>query len=88
MASGKAEKSERAEKSDYRLLVSIVEARQLASKDRNGLSDPYCVLTMGKTIKKTKVIKANLNPRWDEQFVLCAPSSPCIARHSLAPAMT
>lgn len=59
------------EKGEYRVLVHVIEARQLASKDRNGRSDPYVVLTLAKAAKaKTKVIKGNLNPRWDEQHIL------------------
>ncbi|RWW76410.1 hypothetical protein BHE74_00015492 [Ensete ventricosum] len=36
--------------------------------DLNGLSDPYVKLQLGKHRAKTKVVKKNLNPVWDEEF--------------------
>ena len=36
--------------------------------DRNGFSDPYVKLTLCGKTHKSKTIKKNLNPRWDEGF--------------------
>ncbi|GJN03863.1 hypothetical protein PR202_ga21352 [Eleusine coracana subsp. coracana] len=36
--------------------------------DSNGFSDPYVKLQLGKQRFKTKVIKTNLNPTWDQEF--------------------
>ncbi|OEL18733.1 C2 and GRAM domain-containing protein [Dichanthelium oligosanthes] len=36
--------------------------------DSNGFSDPYVKLQLGKQRFKTKVIKVNLNPTWDQEF--------------------
>ncbi|KAG1327432.1 C2 and GRAM domain-containing protein [Cocos nucifera] len=36
--------------------------------DLNGLSDPYVKLQLGKQRAKTKVVKKNLSPVWDEEF--------------------
>nr|CAB3483345.1 unnamed protein product [Digitaria exilis] len=36
--------------------------------DSNGFSDPYVKLQLGKQRFKTKVIKMNLNPTWDQEF--------------------
>ncbi|KAJ0965300.1 hypothetical protein J5N97_026438 [Dioscorea zingiberensis] len=36
--------------------------------DLNGLSDPYVRLQLGRQRVKTKVIRKNLNPVWDEDF--------------------
>jgi len=48
--------------------VKIVEAEDLKACDANGSSDPYLVLCdeYQKRLHKTRIIKGNLNPRWDE----------------------
>lgn len=40
--------------------------------DTNGSSDPYCVSKMGKHRVKTKAIKKELNPVWNETFIFPA----------------
>jgi Ca2+-dependent lipid-binding protein len=44
--------------------------RNLAVKDITGTSDPYCVVTIEEQQFKTKTIKKNLDPVWDEEFRL------------------
>ena len=51
-----------------RLTVRVIEARNLQAMDSNGFSDPYVKLQLGKQRFKTKVIKMNLNPTWDQEF--------------------
>ncbi|XP_024443487.1 C2 and GRAM domain-containing protein At1g03370 isoform X2 [Populus trichocarpa] len=51
-----------------RLFVRVIEARNLPPTDPNGLSDPYAKLRLGKQKCKTKVVKKNLNPSWEEEF--------------------
>ncbi|GAU50961.1 hypothetical protein TSUD_378940 [Trifolium subterraneum] len=51
-----------------KLVVRVIEAKNLPAMDPNGLSDPYVRLQLGKQRFKTKVIKKNLNPKWDEEF--------------------
>jgi hypothetical protein len=48
--------------------IKIIEAEDLKAGDLNGLSDPYVVLgdEYQKRLAKTRIIYANLNPRWDE----------------------
>ena len=50
------------------LEVCVVEARGLAAMDRNGLSDPYCVLHCGAVECRTRTIFKSLNPKWGESF--------------------
>ena len=50
------------------LHVYLSHATGLKSADRNGLSDPYVKLSLGKHKSKSKTIKKTLNPRWDEDF--------------------
>lgn len=51
-----------------RLLVRVIEAKNLPPTDPNGLSDPYVKLQLGKHRFKTKVVKKSLNPNWGEEF--------------------
>ncbi|KDP35532.1 hypothetical protein JCGZ_08970 [Jatropha curcas] len=51
-----------------KLLVRVIEARNLPAMDLNGFSDPYVKVQLGKQRFKTKVVKKNLNPSWGEEF--------------------
>jgi Ca2+-dependent lipid-binding protein len=51
-----------------KLIVQVIEARDLLAMDNNGFSDPYVKLQVGKQRAKTKVINKSLNPIWDEEF--------------------
>ncbi|XP_063220892.1 protein unc-13 homolog 4B isoform X3 [Bacillus rossius redtenbacheri] len=53
--------------------VEVIEARDLAPKDANGLCDPFCTLylTSANTHRyNTSVKSATLNPVWEEHFSL------------------
>ncbi|ELR10781.1 uncharacterized protein ACA1_107980, partial [Acanthamoeba castellanii str. Neff] len=58
------------------LHVQVVEARNLAAKDRNGFSDPYCVLLFGKQKQQTRHIRKTLNPAWGEPFQFATTADP------------
>lgn len=51
-----------------RLTVRVIGARNLRAMDSNGFSDPYVKLQLGRQRFKTKVVKMNLNPTWDQEF--------------------
>ena len=48
-----------------RLNVWVVQARNLPSADTNGYSDPFCKVKCCSVVKRTKIVKRTLNPRWD-----------------------
>jgi Ca2+-dependent lipid-binding protein len=50
----------------------VIEARNLMAADDNGLSDPYCLLSLGSSKARTRVIKKDLNPRWNQGFRMYA----------------
>ncbi|PIA26434.1 hypothetical protein AQUCO_09300023v1 [Aquilegia coerulea] len=51
-----------------KLIVKVIEGRNLRAMDLNGSSDPYVRIQLGKQKFRTKVVKKNLNPFWGEDF--------------------
>ncbi|CAN4089957.1 unnamed protein product [Withania somnifera] len=51
-----------------KLLVRVIEARNIPALDPNGFSDPYVKLSLGKQKFRSKVVKKCLNPSWCEEF--------------------
>ncbi|KAM5356991.1 hypothetical protein ACJZ2D_016725 [Fusarium nematophilum] len=47
------------------LRVSIIKAKDLAAKDRNGMSDPYLVVSLGDARVVTHDVPKTLNPEWN-----------------------
>ncbi|OAA50721.1 Phosphatidylserine decarboxylase [Cordyceps fumosorosea ARSEF 2679] len=47
------------------LKVVVMKARNLAAKDRNGMSDPYLVLRLGDARAVTHAVPKTLNPEWN-----------------------
>src|SRR5690242_17836723 len=53
-----------------RLLVHVVEAKNLPAMDWNGSSDPFCLITLGKLQYKTDVQMKTLQPVWNSRHEL------------------
>ncbi|KAL4387711.1 hypothetical protein GQ457_09G025840 [Hibiscus cannabinus] len=54
--------------------VNVVKGTNLAVRDMVS-SDPYVMLTLGQQSVKTRVIKNNLNPVWNESLMLSIPDN-------------
>eukprot|EP00756_Hemistasia_phaeocysticola_P061405 Hpha_TRINITY_DN4886_c0_g1::TRINITY_DN4886_c0_g1_i1::g.20222::m.20222 len=54
---------------ERRVVVDIIQGRDLMKADLFGLSDPYAIITYGSEVRKTAVQKKTLNPTWNERFV-------------------
>ncbi|KAJ8550049.1 hypothetical protein K7X08_033756 [Anisodus acutangulus] len=52
------------------LRIRIIRGINLAIRDLRS-SDPYVVVRMGKQKLKTRVVKNNVNPEWNEDLTLC-----------------
>ncbi|KAF9596870.1 hypothetical protein IFM89_013918 [Coptis chinensis] len=52
--------------------INVVRGTSLAVRDVM-TSDPYVILTLGNQSMKTRVIKSNLNPVWNERLMLSIP---------------
>ncbi|KLJ06130.1 phosphatidylserine decarboxylase [Blastomyces silverae] len=63
------------------LKATVISGRNLAPKDRNGLSDPYLVVSLGEARQSTPTISKTLNPEWNVCFdlpILGVPLLECI----------
>ena len=48
--------------------MHLKSAGDLAAADDNGLSDPYCKLTLNKRTFKSAIKWRELDPTWDEKY--------------------
>ena len=55
----------------YQLYIHLKQGHDLPAKDACGTSDPYVKFSWkGKPVYKSKIIYKDLNPFWDEAFIL------------------
>ncbi|KAL8946276.1 MAG: hypothetical protein Q9222_007306 [Ikaeria aurantiellina] len=52
------------------LKTTVLRARNLAAKDKNGTSDPFLVVTLGDARESTPTISKTLDPEWNVSFDL------------------
>ena len=52
----------------YTLTITVHCARKVWPKSRGGVSDPYCVLSVGPHVVKTRVIANTLDPVWEQEL--------------------
>lgn len=67
------EKSRTKEAPELRLNIEVIEAKDLNSKDPNGLADPFVTLYIASapnTRYTSSVKSATLNPKYEEHFSL------------------
>ena len=65
-------------KNNIKIILKVIEAKDLLVGDLNGLSDPYFkiphgqngVVDLPKKQHRTKTIDNNLNPIWNECFII------------------
>ena len=50
------------------LTVTLLRAVNLPVMDVNGKADPYCIIKCNKKKQKSSVVRASLNPEWNESF--------------------
>ena len=48
---------------------TIVSGKDLLVSDLSGTSDPYAKIAVGSRVHQTRVIKKELNPKWNERFL-------------------
>ncbi|KAL0381459.1 UNVERIFIED_CONTAM: protein C2-DOMAIN ABA-RELATED 2 [Sesamum angustifolium] len=51
------------------LRINVLRGINLAKRDATS-SDPYVIVRMGKQKLKTRVVKKNVNPEWNEELTL------------------
>eukprot|EP01097_Dermamoeba_algensis_P002740 TRINITY_DN2081_c0_g1_i1.p1 TRINITY_DN2081_c0_g1~~TRINITY_DN2081_c0_g1_i1.p1 ORF type:complete len:340 (-),score=74.71 TRINITY_DN2081_c0_g1_i1:750-1769(-) len=56
------------EKPEALFYITVKGAKDLPALDVNGKSDPFCVIKFATKEEKTKIIKKELNPVWNQSF--------------------
>lgn len=55
----------------FQLKINLISGSDLAAMDKNGTSDPYVKFKLGgRLLHKSKTVHRDLNPVWDETFVV------------------
>ena len=54
------------------LRIHVNRAKDLPRNDQTDSIDPYCVIQVGATVRKTGVIQKTDLPMWNESFEVCS----------------
>ena len=65
---GQEDKNDLNKAQDYHIVACVYMSRYLISGDSNGMSDPYCAITINGETKKTSVRKKCINGIWNEKL--------------------
>ena len=63
------DKNDLSKAQNYKIVACVYMSRYLVSGDDNGLSDPYCEITIGGETRTTSVRKKCINGVWNEKLV-------------------
>lgn len=67
----KRRESELRKHSFFQLHVRLVSGKGLVAMDKSGTSDPYVKFKVGgRMLYKSKTVHKDLNPKWDETFIV------------------
>lgn len=67
----KRRESELRKHSFFQLRVMLISGKGLVAMDKSGTSDPYVKFKVGgRMLYKSKTVHKELNPRWDETFIV------------------
>jgi len=58
------------------LEILVVQGSNLASRDANGLSDPFCILELLDEQRETNCIEKTLNPVWEQRLSFAVVEKP------------
>ena len=59
--------------------VSVSHAVDLPPADIDGLSDPYCIISVGSESKRTSTVMKSLNPKWEDPAFIFRVAHPSLA---------
>ena len=54
----------------YQLRAYLYQARDMYGSDRSGLSDPYAVISLNRYSSRSRVVKADVCPTWDQTVII------------------
>lgn len=59
-----------AESHTYQLRAYLYQARDMYGSDRSGLSDPYAIISLSRYSSRSRVVKADVCPTWDQTIII------------------
>ena len=59
-----------AESHTYQLRAYLYQAKDMYGSDRSGLSDPYAIISLSHYSSRSRVVKADVCPTWDQTIII------------------